>query len=296
MKVLIAGSSGLIGTALAGRLLDDGNEVLRLVRRAPVAADEVRWDPSGGSVDASSLEGIDAVVHLGGVSIAGRRWSEAYKQQIRDSRVISTRLLSETIANLQSRPAVFLCASALGYYGNRGDEVLTEESPRGSGFIANSTAEWESACSPASEAGIRVCNMRIGVVLSREGEMPRRTLLPFKLGLGGKLGNGRQYFSWVHIEDVVRAFVYALDNPSLTGPVNVSAPNPVSNAAFTRALARVLSRPAFFTVPEFALRITMGEMSQLALDSARVSPRRLEESGFKFEWNDIEQALRDVIG
>lgn len=296
MKVLIAGSSGLIGTALAGRLLDDGNEVLRLVRRAPVAPGEVQWDPSGGSVDASSLEGIDAVVHLGGVSIAGRRWSEAYKQQIRDSRVISTRLLSETIANLQSRPEVFLCASALGYYGNRGDEVLTEESPRGSGFIANSTAEWEAACGSASEAGIRVCNMRIGVVLSREGEMPRRTLLPFKLGLGGKLGNGRQYFSWVHIEDVVRAFVYALDNPSLTGPVNVSGPNPVSNAAFTRALSRVLSRPAFFTVPEFALRLTMGEMSQLALGSARVSPRRLEESGFKFEWNDIEQALRDVIG
>ena len=295
MKVLVAGSSGLIGTALVGRLSKEGNEVQRLVRRSPAGADEVQWDPDGGGIDASALGGVEAVVHLGGVSIAGRRWSESYKQQIRDSRVNSTRLLSETIANLQPQPAVFLCASALGYYGNRGEKVLTEESPHGSGFIATSTAEWEAACGPAAEAGIRVCNMRIGVVLSREGEMPRRTLLPFKLGLGGKLGSGRQYFSWVHLDDVVDAFVYALTTPSLSGPINVSAPNPVTNAEFTRALGRVLSRPAFFTVPEFALRLTMGEMSQLVLDSARVLPHLLTESGFSFEWDDIEPALRDIL-
>ena len=173
--------------------------------------------------------------------------------------------------------------------------MLTENSPKGSGFLPDITAEWEAATSSASEAGIRVCNMRIGVVLSKTGELPRSLLLPFKLGLGGKLGNGRQYMSWIHIDDVVDAFTHALNTPSMHGPLNVSAPNPVTNAEFTRALARVLSRPALFTVPTFALRIVMGELAEFALASSRMQPERLQESGFKFRWEDVESALRDIL-
>ena len=296
MKVLVAGSSGLIGTVLVRRLLDDGNEVLRLVRRTPAAADEVRWEPAACSIDASALVGVEAVVHLGGASIAGKRWNEAYKREIRDSRVNSTLLMAETLAHLDPKPSVFLCASALGYYGIRADELLTEDSPQGTGFLADVTAEWEAATSPASDADIRVCNMRIGVVLSKTGELPRSLLLPFRLGLGGKLGSGRQYMSWVHLDDVVDAFAYALKTPTLRGPLNVSAPNPATNAEFTRALAGVLSRPAFFTVPAFALRVIMGEAAEFVLGSARLQPQRLTESGFEFNWESIEPALRDIIG
>ena len=295
MKILIAGASGLIGSALVGRLKQQHHEVSRLVRRAPASADEIQWDPAVGAIDEASIAGIEAVIHLGGASIAGRRWNDAYKQEIRDSRVNSTLLLSESLARLPQKPEVFLCASALGYYGERGGELLTENSPKGSGFLPDITAEWEAATAPASEAGIRVCNMRIGVVLSKAGELPRSLLLPFKLGLGGKLGNGRQYMSWIHIDDVAGAFVHALDTPSMYGPVNVSAPNPVTNVEFTRALARVLSRPALFTVPRFALRIAMGELAEFALASSRMQPERLEESGFKFRWEDVESALRDIL-
>ena len=295
MKVLVAGSSGLIGTALQRLLLADGHEVLRLVRRSPVAADEVHWDPTLGSIDSGALTGVEAVVHLGGASIAGKRWNSEYKQEIRDSRVDSTRLLSETLATLQPTPSVFLCASALGYYSDRADEILTETSPKGEGFLADVTEEWEDATLPAVEAGVRVCNMRIGVVISETGELPQSMLTPFKLGLGGKLGNGRQHMSWIHIDDVARAFVYALNTTSVSGPVNVSSPTPVTNAEFTKALARTLSRPALFTVPGFALRIVMGEMAQFALGSTRLYPLKLIESGFKFKWTEIEPALRDIL-
>ena len=295
MKILVAGASGLIGSALVRHLERKRHQVFRLVRREAAGADEVRWDPVEGSIDAAGLEGVEAVVHLGGASIAGKRWSAAYKQEIRDSRVHSTRLLSETIARLQSKPAVFLCASALGYYGDRADEILTENSPKGAGFLADVTAEWEDATAPASDAGIRVCNMRIGVALSETGELPRSMLTPFKLGVGGKLGNGKQYMSWVHLDDIVGAFAHALDAPSLSGPVNLCAPNPVTNAEFTKALARVLSRPALFRVPGFALRIAMGEMSQFALASARLYPLKIMQSGYKFEWDDVESALRDIL-
>ena len=295
MKILIAGSSGIIGTALVERLKQERHEVSRLVRRSPVSADEIQWDPDAGAIDEARMEGTEAVIHLGGASIAGRRWNDAYKQEIRDSRVNSTRLLSEALARMPQKPDVFLCASALGYYGERGDELLTESSPRGNGFLPDITAEWEAATSSASEAGIRVCNMRIGVVLSKAGELPRSLLLPFKLGLGGKLGSGRQYMSWIHIDDVVDAFTHALNTPSMHGPLNVSAPNPVTNAEFTRALARVLSRPALFTVPTFALRIVMGELAEFALASSRMQPERLQESGFSFEWQHIEPALRDLL-
>ena len=295
MKILIAGSSGLIGSALVRHLTQERHEVSRLVRRPPASADEVQWDPAASTIDEARLEGTEAVIHLGGVSIAGKRWNDAHKREIRDSRVNSTRLLSEALARMPQKPEVFLCASALGYYGERGDEVLTENSPKGDGFLPDITAEWEAATAPASEAGIRVCNMRIGVVLSKTGELPRSMLLPFKLGLGGKLGNGRQYMSWIHIDDVVGAFTHALSAPSLHGPVNASAPNPATNAEFTRALARVLSRPALFTVPRFALRIAMGELAEFALASSRMQPQRLEESGFNFRWEDVESALRDIL-
>ena len=295
MKILIAGASGLIGSALVARLKQERHEVSRLVRRAPVSTDEIQWDPAAGAIDEARLEGTEAVIHLGGASIAGKRWNEAYKQEIRDSRVNSTRLLSEALARMPQKPEVFLCASALGYYGERGDELLTENSPKGSGFLPDVTAEWEAATAPASDAGIRVCNMRIGVVLSKTGELPRSMLLPFKLGLGGKLGNGRQYMSWIHLDDVTGAFIHALNTPSLTGPINVSAPNPVPNAEFTRALASALSRPALFTVPRFALRIAMGELAEFALASSRMQPERLEESGFNFRWEDIESAFRDIL-
>ena len=295
MKVLVAGSSGLIGSELLRLLLADGHEVLRLVRRPPADQDEVQWDPVGGTIDSAALEGVEAVVHLGGASIAGRRWDEAYKQVIRDSRVNSTRLLSETIARLEVRPAVFLCASALGFYADRSDEILTENSPKGEGFLADITAEWEEATGPASEVGVRVCNMRIGVVISRTGDFPRSMLTPFRLGLGGKLGNGRQYMSWIHLEDVARAFVHALNTHSVNGPVNLSSPNPVTNAEFTKALARTLSRPAIFTVPGFGLRLAMGEMAQFALASARLHPLKMLESGFSFRWSEIELALCDVL-
>ena len=295
MKVMVAGSSGLIGTALVRLLLEEGHEALRLVRRAPSTDDEAQWDPEAGIMDTEALDGVEAVIHLGGTSIAGQRWTAAYKQEIRDSRIKSTRLISETIAQSDSKPAVFLCASALGYYADRADEILTENSPKGEGFLADVTAEWERATLPASEAGVRVCNMRIGVVLSETGELPRSMLTPFKYGLGGKLGNGRQYMSWIHIDDVARAFAFALKRESLNGPINLAAPNPVTNAEFTKALGRVLSRPALFRVPRFALRIAMGEMAQFALGSARLYPLKLAQNGFRHKWNDIEPALRDIL-
>ena len=296
MKIVIAGSSGLIGGALARRLRDERNHVTRLVRRAPAGGDEARWDPDAGELDGGVIAGADAVVHLGGVSIAGKRWNAARKAAIRDSRVNSARLLSETLAGLDAPPPVFVCASALGYYGSRADEILTEDSAQGDDFLARTTAEWEAATGAAANAGVRVVNPRIGVVLSADGDMPKRMLPPFKLGLGGKLGGGRQYMSWVHIDDVVGGFIHAIQTPELRGPVNLAAPNPVTNAEFTRALALILGRPAVFAVPEFALRIALGEMADFMLGSSRLQPKRLAESGFKFRWVSVEDALRDVLG
>lgn len=296
MKIVIAGSSGLIGASLVRRLRDEGDEVTRLVRRAPSGEDEARWDPDAGEIEGGALAGALAVVHLGGVSIAGKRWNAARKAAIRDSRVNSARLLSETLAGLDAPPAVFVCASALGYYGSRADEILTEDSAQGDDFLARITGEWEAATGAAAAAGVRVVNPRIGVVLSADGDMPKRMLPPFKLGLGGKLGSGRQYMSWVHIDDVVGGFVHAIRTPELRGPVNLVAPNPVTNAEFTRALAQALGRPAAFAVPEFALRIALGEMADFMLGSARLQPKRLTESGFQFRWVSVEDALRDALG
>lgn len=296
MKIVISGSSGLIGAALVKRLRAEGNDVTRLVRRPPSAADEAPWNPDAADLAPAIFADAHAVIHLGGVSIAAKRWNPARKAAIRDSRVNSSRLLSETLAALPAPPAAFICASALGYYGSRAHEILTEDSAPGDDFLARTTAEWEAATGAASSAGIRVVNPRIGVVLSADGDMPKRMLPPFKLGLGGKLGNGRQYTSWVHIDDVVAAFIHALQTPALRGPVNLAAPNPVTNAEFTQALARALGRPAVFAVPEFALRIALGEMADFMLGSARLQPKRLTESGFTFRWLSVEDTLRDVLG
>lgn len=296
MKIVIAGSSGLIGAALARQLRRDGHDVVRLVRRDPAGDDEARWDPAAGTLDGAALAGADGVVHLGGAGIAAKRWSAARKAEIRDSRVNSARLLSETMARLDTPPAVFVCASALGYYGSRDDEVLTESSAQGDDFLAQITGEWEAATQPAAQAGIRVVNLRIGIVLSASGDMPKSMLTPFKLGLGGKLGDGKQYMSWVHIDDVVSAAIHALKTPALQGAVNLAAPNPVTNAEFTKTLGHILGRPALFSVPRMALRVMLGEMSEFVLSSARLQPHKLTESGFRFRWHTIEEALRDVLG
>ena len=296
MKIVIAGSSGLIGSAVARRLRGDGHGVIRLVRREPAGGDEARWDPVAGDLDDAAFAGADGVVHLGGAGIAAKRWSAARKAEIRDSRVNSTQLLSETMARLDTPPSVFVCASALGYYGSRADEVLTEASAQGDDFLAQVTGEWEDATQPAAQAGIRVVNLRIGIVLSASGDMPNSMLSPFKLGLGGKLGGGRQYMSWVHIDDVVGAVVHALTTPALQGAVNLAAPNPVTNAEFTKTLGHILGRPTLFSVPRIALRIMLGEMAEFILSSARLQPQKLTDSGFRFRWHTIEEALRDVLG
>ena len=297
MKTLISGSTGLIGRALVRRLESSGHEVVRLVRpesRGGVTG--VTWDPARGLLDQSELEGFDAVVHLAGENIADRRWSEEQKRRIRDSRVVGTTLLSTTLASLDSPPAVFACASAGGYYGDRGDEVLRDSAGPGTDFIAGATKEWEEACKPAADAGIRVVNMRISVVLTASGGMLKRVLPIFKMGLGGRLGSGSQYMSWITYEDVIAAIVWVMEKDEFSGGVNITSPNPVTNAEFTRALGRAVGRPAIFAVPRFALRIMQGDLSDVVLSSLRMEPEKLVESGFVFTHPVIEAALTWAAG
>ncbi len=293
MRVLISGSTGLIGSSLVRALEDGGHDVHRLLRpQSRSAANGIMWDPASGNLDPRHIEGFDAVVHLAGENIANRRWSEEQMARIRDSRIGSTTLLAEALASLDSPPAVFACASAAGYYGDRGDALLDEDAPPGQGFMAESTKEWEDATGPAASGGIRVVNLRIGVVLTAAGGMLPRVMPIFKLGFGGKLGSGNQYMSWVSRSDAIGATVWALEHDDLSGPVNVSSPSPVTNSEFTRALARTLGRPAMFTVPQVVLRIMQGGMAEVVTSSARMEPTRLRTSGFKFEHPDIDSALR----
>ena len=295
-RTLISGSTGLIGRALVGRLEADGHEVVRLVRPETTGGvSGVAWDPARGVLDPSELEGFDAVVHLAGENIANRRWSEEQKRRIRDSRVVGTKLLSTTLANLDSPPSVLICASAGGYYGDRGDEILTDSAGTGSDFIAQATKEWEEACEPAAEAGIRVVNLRISVVLTSSGGMLKRVLPIFKMGLGGKLGSGSQYFSWITLDDAIESIVWTMDRDELSGGINITSPNPVTNAEFTRALGRALGRPAIFSVPRFALRIMQGDLADVVLSSLRMEPERLAESGFEFSHPEIDDALRWAV-
>jgi uncharacterized protein (TIGR01777 family) len=294
MRVAVTGAGGLIGSALTTALTGAGHEVTPLVRR-PARAGEAAWDPEAGTIDAESLAGVDAAVHLAGETVDGR-WTEAKKRRIRESRVKGTRLLAETLARLDPRPKALVCASAIGYYGDRGDEPLTEESEGGAGFLADVVRDWEAAAQPARDAGIRVVNTRFGIVLSPRGGALGRMLTPFKLGVGGPFGSGDQYMSWVAIDDVAGAVVHALASEELEGPVNVTAPAPVENREFARTLGRVLGRPAFLRVPAPVLRLALGEFSQEVLGGQRVLPVRLERSGYGFRHATLESALRELLG
>jgi len=297
MRVAIAGASGLIGGALVSALAAGGNEVVRLVRRAPKTKDEVRWDPEAGAIDAAALEGLDAVVNLSGENIAERRWSEARKALLRSSRLGPTRLLASTLAGLARKPKVLVSASAMGAYGDRGDAWVSEKDAPGDDFLGRLSVEWEQAAAPAAAAGIRVVHPRIGIVLSPRGGALGKMLLPFKAGLGGVLGKGTQYMSWIAIDDVVAAFLHLVERDDLAGPVNVVAPEPVTNAVFTKTLGRVIGRPTVAPAPAFALRLAFGEMADAALlSSTRVKPERLLASGYLFRFPELEGALRHVLG
>lgn len=294
MKIVVSGASGLIGTALVPVLRAEGHEVLRLVRREVAGGDQIRWDPAAGELDAAQLQGVDAFVNLSGATI-GRRWSRARKAEILDSRMDSTTLLAETLATVDPPPAVLVCAGGIGIYGDRGDEILTEESELGSGFLADVGRAWEEATGPAREAGVRVVSFRQGLVLSRAGGALGRLLTPFKLGLGGHVGSGRQWWSWVSMDDLVAAYRFALES-EIAGPVNLVSPSPVTNGQFTKALGKAVRRPTLVPFPSFAARTVFGEMADEALlSSQRALPARLLDAGFRFEYPDLDEALRRAL-
>lgn len=295
-RVLLTGASGLLGAATRQALLAEGCAVHTLVRRAPAVPTEHTWNPATGLLDANSLEGFDAVIHLAGENIAARRWSPEQKRRIRDSRVLGTRLLAERLAERRPKSAVLICASATGYYGSRGDEVLTESAAAGTGFLAEVCHEWEAATAPAEAAGIRVVRLRLGLVLARQGGALAAMLPLFKLGLGGRLGNGRQWWSWLALTDAVRIIQFAIHQPALSGPVNAVAPEPVTNREFTQTLASVLRRPAFLPAPAFLLRLAVGEAAEaLLLASARVQPAALTANGFRFAQPTLREALESAL-
>lgn len=296
MRVAITGSSGLIGTALRARLERGGHEVVS-VRRGTPTLGAVAWRPAEGWIEDGALEGCDAVVHLAGESIGDGRWTARRKRAIRDSRIESTRLLVDHMTALARPPRVFVCGSAVGYYGDRGDEELREESRAGEGFLAGVVRDWEREAVRASEAGIRVLSIRTAVVLAPRGGALQRMLTPFRFGVGGRLGSGRQWMPWITLEDEVRAIEWAITHEEVRGPVNLAAPHPVTNRELTKALARQLHRPALFPVPAFVLRIALGEMAnELLLQSQRVLPSKLMRSGFRFEHETVEDALASVLG
>ncbi|MCM8811630.1 MAG: TIGR01777 family oxidoreductase [Candidatus Omnitrophica bacterium] len=295
MNIIMTGSKGLIGSALTCLLGKESHRITRLVRSAPEPG-ELSWNPDRGTIDGAKLEGFDAVIHLGGDPIAEGRWNEAKKARIRDSRIRNTRLLAETVASLQNTPEVFLCASAVGFYGNRGDTVLNEDSPAGSGFLAEVGTGWEAACEPLRKRGIRVVNLRFGIVLSPKGGALKKMLPPFRLGLGGSFGNGRQYISWISLDDAAGAVRHALLNSQVSGPVNVVSPSPVTNAEFSRILGKTLHRPAVLPVPAFAVRLLFGEMAdETLLASTRAEPAKLIKTGYSFRHPDLETALRRLL-
>lgn len=296
MNILVSGSSGLVGKHLLPLLRASGHAVTRLVRREARSADEIGWNPAKGRLDGSAFDGIRCVINLSGDNIGKGRWSAEKKRRILDSRVETTGLLANTMAAASSRPETFISVSAIGCYGHRGEELLTETSELGCGFLVDVCQQWEAAANPAAAAGIRVVHPRFGMILSPEDGALAAMLTPFKLGVGGNMGNGRQYWSWLTVAEAVRILLFAVTNEQLCGPVNAVAPHPVTNAEFTKALARVLKRPAFLPMPAFAARLLLGEMADsLILSSARVLPRRLEEAGYEFLHPELESALRDIL-
>ena len=295
MKIVISGASGLIGTQLVAKLSQSGHEVIRLVRRSPKAG-EIQWNPKSGTLDAAALEGADAVIHLSGAGIGDKRWSTSYRKEILDSRTDTTALLAKTIASLTRKPSVFLSGSAIGIYGARNDEQLTEVSTHGTGFLAEVCEQWEAAAKPAVDAGVRTVYLRTGIVLSPKGGALRKLLPLFKFGVGGKFGNGKQWQSWISIDDEIGAIEHLL-TANVSGAVNLTAPNPVTNAEFTKVLASVLKRPAIVPVPTFAPKIVLGgELADaLLFTGQRVIPAALNASGYSFKHSTLESALRSLL-
>ncbi|MEU9303540.1 TIGR01777 family oxidoreductase [Streptomyces sp. NPDC048269] len=295
MRIAVTGSTGLIGSALVRSLRADGHEVVRFVRREPAAGDEARWDPARGHVDPAGLAGCGAVVHLAGAGVGEHRWTSAYKKEIRDSRVMGTAAIANALAALDAPPAVLVSGSAVGYYGDTGDRAVDEGAPAGHGFLPSVCVEWEAAAEPARAAGIRTAFARTGLVVAREGGAWGRLFPVFRAGIGGRLGNGHQYWSYISLRDEVAALRHLIDTPGIEGPVNLTAPEPLTNRQVTAAMARVLRRPALLPVPAVALRVVLGEFAGDVLGSQRATPARLLESGFVFRDPGIEQAIRAAM-
>jgi uncharacterized protein len=301
MKILVTGATGLIGRRLCQILTGDGHTVVALSRSPQRTKDLAvrelhKWDPQAGAPPEQALDGVDAVVHLAGEPIAAHRWSDEQKKRIRDSRILSTRHLVNALRSAATKPRVLVSSSAVGFYGDRGDELLIESSPAGTGFMSEVCASWEQEADRAKLFGVRVVEVRTGVVLSEEGGALKKMLPPFKLGVGGPLGSGKQYFPWIHIEDIVGIFRHAIISSSLSGPANATAPGLANNAEFTKQLGRALHRPAFLPVPEFALRGLMGEMADVVLGSQRVIPKAMLDAGYKFQYPALALALADLLG
>ena len=289
-RIAISGSSGLIGTALVGHLKSEGHTVQRLVRRAPVSPDEVQWDPQTGYVDLTSLEGVNAIIHLAGVGVGDKRWTKKYKSEILNSRLMGTTTIAKAVAEL--KPQVFISASAIGWYGESGNRAVVESDRVGDDFLAAVCREWEAAADLAGD--VRTVKIRTGLVLDPTGGALGKMLPLFRLGFGGKLGSGKQWWSWITLHDQIRAIVFALENP-IAGPVNVTSPNPVTNQEFTSALARALHRPAVFPAPAIALKLALGGFSSEVLGSKKVIPHVLQEAGFTWDYPHITEALNQLI-
>lgn len=296
MRILISGATGMVAKALMPHL--EGHEIFKLVRKPSGAGNEIIWDAETGfsAVEETKLSDFDAVINLAGDNIASGRWTPEKKKKIRNSRVLGTRNLMEALKRRNVKPKVFISASAIGFYGNRGDEILTEESPSGEGFLPDVCKEWEAEAKRAEELGARVVLLRIGIVLAKEGGALQKMLPPFKLGIGGVIGSGNQWMSWIALHDLTRIIVFALEKDNLQGPINCTAPNPVTNQEFTKTLGKVLSRPTFIPVPSLAIKFLFGEMGEtMLLEGCRVLPKRLQEEGFEFLYPTLESALRKIL-
>jgi uncharacterized protein (TIGR01777 family) len=297
MKILISGASGLVSKHLIPTLKANGHEVYRLVRKTPQSADEIQWDAEKGfsETEQAKLENFDAVIHLAGDNVASENWSDEKKRKIKESRTIGTRILVDALKKLQNPPKHFISASAIGFYGNRGDEILNEQSAKGEGFLPEVCAAWEDEIKRA-EAFARVVYLRVGVVLAKDGGALEKMLTPFKFGVGGTVGSGKQYMSWIALDDLVKMIHFALENGTLSGAVNAVAPNAVTNQEFTKTLGKVLSRPTFLPVPEFAIKTLFGEMGEtLLLEGARVLPQKLQDAGFEFDFPNLEDAMNHAL-